>query len=176
MAESNAALATLVYRLREQLGSLQTVVNGLSAGAGAHAHPQLAQELEALAQIMRGHIEAEEERVTAQAAPVWASLSPEEFRAQLDHVGEWVDSHLRVVYAAYWRDALRDCWRHHPEALYELGNLWAEWNRIYDRSQPSLTGALNWHDRWMPGARLRLQEVMAGCRIGGCAMRPGNPR
>lgn len=176
MAESNAALATLVYRLREQLGSLQTVVNGLAAGAGAHEHPHLAKELEALAQIMRGHIEAEEERVTAQTAPVWASLSPEEFAAQRDRVGEWVNNHLRVVYNAYWRDILRDCWARHPEALYELGNLWAEWNRVYDRGQPSLTGALNWHDRWMPGARARLREVMASCRIGGCTMKPRDPR
>jgi hypothetical protein len=176
VAESNAALASLVYKLREQLNSLQTVVNGLSAGAGAHEHPHLAKELEALAQIMQGHIEAEEERATSQCAPVWASLDREDFQAQLARVGEWVDRHLRAVYAAYWTGVLHDCWRHHPEALYELGNLWAEWNRIYDRGHPSLTGALNWHDRWMPGARARLREVMAGCRIGGCQAQPGSRR
>jgi len=176
VAESNAALASLVYKLREQLNSLQTVVNGLSAGAGAHEHPHLAKELEALGQIMQGHIEAEEERATSQCAPVWASLDREDFQAQLAQVGEWVDHHLRAVYAAYWTGVLHDCWRHHPEALYELGNLWAESNRIYDREHPSLTGALNWHDRWMPGARARLREVMAGCRIGGCTAQPGSRR
>jgi hypothetical protein len=173
MAESNAALASLVYRLRDRLDSLQMVVDGLAAGAGTHEHPHLAKELEALAQILQGHIEAEEERATSQCAPVWASLPKEDFQAQLAQVGEWVEDHLRIVYAAYWRDVLRDCWHHHPEALHELGNLWAEWNRIYDRDHPSLTGALNWHDRWAPGVRARLREVMAGCRIGGCTAKPG---
>ena len=167
MAESNAALATQVYRLREQLGSLQAVVNGLTADEGGHEHPHLAKELEGLAQILRGHIEAEEERVVTQAAPVWVGLSDGEYRDQLSKVGVFVDEHLRVAYKDYWRD-LQDCWPHHPEALWELGNLWAEWNRTYDRDQPSLTGALNWHDRWMPGARARLRDIMTSCRGRAC--------
>jgi hypothetical protein len=170
VAESNAALAALVYRLKEQLDSLQTVVNGLTAGDGGHEHPHLAKELEALGQILRGHIEAEEERVATQCAPRWDGLTEAEYRDQLAQVGEFVDQHLRVAYKDYWRD-LQDCWPNHPEALWELGNLWAEWNRTYDRDQPSLTGALNWHDRWMPGARSRLQGIMASCRGGACLAR-----
>jgi hypothetical protein len=171
MAESGAALATLVYRLREQLSSLQTVVNGLTAGGNGHEHPHLARELEALGQLLRGHIEAEEERTTSQTAPVWVGLDDEEYQQQLARVGGWVDGHLRVAYRDYWRD-LQDCWPSHPEALWELGTLWAEWNRTYDRDQPSLTGALNWHDRWMPGTRQRLRDVMAGCRGSACTMQP----
>jgi hypothetical protein len=64
---------------------------------------------------------------------------------------------------------VHDCWPHHEAALWEFGNLWAAWNRIYkDRKRPNLDEALNWHDRWLPGVRARLKETMQGCRAGGC--------
>ncbi|MGH3217896.1 MAG: hypothetical protein ACRDPY_04060 [Streptosporangiaceae bacterium] len=176
MAESNASLAMLVYRLRDQLASLQDVVNRLTAGASEHEHPLLAQEMAALTQILRGHIEAEEERTTSQSAPRWDGLGEDEYREQLGQLAEFVDGHLRVAYGDYWRDALRDCWPGHPQALWELGNLRAEWNRTYDRDHPSLTGALNWHDRWMPGARDRLRGIMSGCRAGHCVAKSGRSR
>ena len=74
-----------------------------------------------------------------------------------------------MAYRDYLGKVLHDCWAQHPAALWELGNLWAEWNHIYDRGQPSLTGALTWHDRWLPGVKTRLGDIMQGCRKDRCS-------
>ena len=105
----------------------------------------------------------------AQSAPVWVGLSQEEYDEQLSKLTAFVDQHLRVAYRDYLDKVLHDCWAQHPAALWELGNLWAEWNRIYDRGQPSLTGALTWHDRWLPGVKSRLGDIMHGCREDRCS-------
>lgn len=169
MTDSTAALAAQLEGLRKQLTELETVVRGLRDAS--QEYPLLAQEVEALSAILRGHIEAEEERTATQCAPRWDDLDRDEHRAQLERVRTFVDGHLLVAYGEYWHDVLQDCWPGHPAALWELGNLWAEWNRTYDRDHPSLTGALNWHDRWMPGTRQRLAEIMRGCRGSQCMMR-----
>ena len=160
MADSTTALAALVYRLRTQMESLQVAVN---------KHETLAADLASLAQLMQDHIAAEEERAVAQTAPVWVGLSQGEYDEQLRRLAAFVDQHLRVAYRDYLGKVLHDCWPQHPAALWELGNLWAEWNHIYDRGQPSLSGALAWHDRWLPGVKGRLAEIMQGCREDRCS-------
>lgn len=160
MSESSIALANLVHRLRTQTDRLQDTVDRHAA--------QLA-DLLALAQLMQQHMEAEEEKAVAQTAPVWAGLSQEEYDEQLRMLAAFVDQHLRVAYRDYLDAVLHDCWARHPAALWELGNLWAEWTRIYHREQPSLSGALAWHDRWLPGVKSRLADIMQGCRDGHCS-------
>ena len=160
MSESSAGLAALVHRLRTQVEGLQEAVNRHAA--------QLA-DLASLAQLIQDHMGAEEERAVAQSAPVWVGLSQGEYDEQLSKLTAFVDQHLRVAYRDYLGKVLHDCWAQHPAALWELGNLWAEWNHIYDRGQPSLTGALAWHDRWLPGVKGRLAEIMQGCREDRCS-------
>ena len=160
MTDSAAALAALVCQLRTQVGSLQDAVNQHTA--------QLA-GLTSLAQLIQDHMDAEEERAVAQSAPIWVGLSQEDYDDQLRLVTAFVDQHLRVAYRDYLDKVLHDCWAQHPAALWELGNLWAEWTRIYHRGQPSLTGALTWHDRWLPGVRSRLADIMQGCRKDHCS-------
>ena len=160
MSEASITLAQLVYRLRTQLEGLQETVSRHAA--------QLA-DLASLAQLIHDHMDADEERAVAQSAPVWVGLSQEEYDEQLSKLAAFVDQHLRVAYRDYLGKVLHDCWTQHPAALWELGNLWAEWNHIYDRGQPSLTGALTWHDRWLPGVKSRLAEIMQGCREDRCS-------
>jgi len=160
MTEASVALAQLVYRLRTQMEGLQEAVSKHAA--------QLA-DLTSLAQLIQDHLDAEEERAVAQSAPVWVGLSQEEYDGQLRMLTAFVDQHLRVAYRDYLDKVLQDCWAQHPAALWELGNLWAEWNHIYHRGQPSLTGALNWHDRWLPGVKSRLTDIMQGCRKDRCS-------
>ena len=160
MSESSAGLAALVHRLRTQMESLQEAVNRHAA--------QLA-DLASLAQLMQDHMNADEERAVTQSAPVWVGLSQQEYDEQLSKLTAFVDQHLRVAYRDYLGKVLHDCWARHPPALWELGNLWAEWNHIYDRGQPSLTGALTWHDRWLPGVKTRLADIMQGCRKDRCS-------
>jgi hypothetical protein len=161
MADSAAAVAALVYRLRDRLDKLQDVVNDRQRAS-------LAADLADLAQLVRAHITAEEERSTAAAAPVWFGLSQAEYDTRMRRLTSFVDLHLRVTYRDYLQEVLHDCWAQHPAALWELGNLQAEWDRVYGQDPPSLTGALVWHDRWLPGVRARLAETMRGCREDRC--------
>jgi len=64
---------------------------------------------------------------------------------------------------------LRPCWPNHPEAVWELSTLMAEWERVYgDPDNRDLAGALWWHERWLPGVIARLDKAItcdeAGCR------------
>ena len=137
-------LAALVYNLHQRLGSLAT-------------------DLADLTQFVRAHIEAEAERGTAAPAPVWFGLSEAERNTRLRELAGWVDQHLRATYRDYLQDVLQDCWAQHPGAVWELGDLYAEWTRVYGGDPPNLPGALAWHDRWLPGVRARLEVTMRGC-------------
>lgn len=157
MAESNAALAALVYKLQRQVESLQEAANG---------HSGLAADLADLTQRVRALIAAGKEQDAP--APVWFRLSKAEYDAQLAQLAAFVDQHLRVTYGDYLGEVLHDCWAQHRGALWELGDLQAEWDRVYGGDRPSLTGALAWHDRWLPGVRARLAETMRGCGEARC--------
>ena len=161
MADSPAALAALVLKLQQRLDSLQDVVNGPS-GLAAH--------LNGLTKVVRVHIEAEADQPTKVTPPVWSGLSVDEYDAQLRQLAVFVDQHLRVEYHDYLRAVLHNCWSQHPAAVWELGTLWAEWQRAYG-DKPSLAAALTWHDRWLPGVRYRLKDIMEGCERSRCRQR-----
>jgi hypothetical protein len=59
-------------------------------------------------------------------------------------------------------------------AIWELGNIWAEWRRVYDRPRAGLAGALAWHDRWLPAALHRPAPLMLGCVTACAQLRPRN--
>lgn len=108
-------------------------------------------------------------------APYWADLPTEEFRQQMAGLGQWVESFLRVHYPGY-AARLPACWANHPEAVWELSTLRAEWVRVYgDKEARDLAGALTWHDRYLPGALGRLEAAIR-CDMTGCrARRPRQP-
>jgi hypothetical protein len=159
MADSTAALAALVHKLQKRLDSLQDAVN---------THNSVAVELADLAQLVNAHIAECAERDASVTAPVWFGLTKAEYDAQLHRLTSFVDQHLRVTYGDYLGEVLHDCWAQHRGALWELGDLRAEWDRVYGQDPPSLAGALNWHDRWLPGVRSRLTVIMQGCREDRC--------
>jgi hypothetical protein len=53
-------------------------------------------------------------------------------------------------------------------AVWELSTLAAEWRRIYQRQVPGLAGALDFHDRWLPGVARSLAVIQADCVTGRC--------
>jgi len=174
MTDSSAALAVTVYRLKERLDSIQDEVNSLQAVVNGHS--SLGADLADLTQRVRALVAAVEERDTQAPAPVWSGLTAAEHDAQFRQLAVFVDQHLRVTYGDYLEEVLHACWPQHPGALWELGNLHAEWDRVYRGQRPSLAGALTWHDRWLPGVRSRLAVTMRDCQENRCRLqRPQVP-
>ena len=92
----------------------------------------------------------------------------------LAELSEWVEAFLRRHYPGY-AARLPRCWASHPEAVWELSTLRAEWQRIYDDpDNRDLQGALTWHDRWFPGVLGRL-AVSVKCDESGCRMARSRP-
>jgi len=107
-------------------------------------------------------------------APWWCVSQPEA-RAMLAELCEWVEGHARRYYPGYMT-RLPQCWANHPEAVWELGNLRAEWERIYgDPEARDLQGALVWHDKWFPDVLSRLAAAIR-CDATGCQMVRPPPR
>jgi len=82
---------------------------------------------------------------------------------------EWVETFLRRHYPGYLARLPR-CWANHPEAVWELSTVGAEWERIYaDEDNRDLAGALAWHDRYLPDVISRLAAAIkcdeTGCRL-----------
>ena len=71
---------------------------------------------------------------------------------------------------------LPQCWPNHPEAVWELSTLRAEWRRVYDDPKArDLQGALVWHDKWFPDVLSRLAAAIR-CDATGCQMTRPPPR
>jgi hypothetical protein len=102
------------------------------------------------------------------AAPYWLGLSDTDYETELADLSEWVGKVLKPNYPAYSR-VIRECWPQHQEVVWELGNIRAEWRRIYERKRPELAGALNWHDRWLPGCLARIEPLMRACNAARCS-------
>jgi len=90
-------------------------------------------------------------------------------QAMLADLRGWVDGFFARHYPGY-AARLPACYWRHMEAVWELSTLRAEWDRIYgDPDNRDLAGALNWHDKLLPGVLGRLDASIkcdeAGCRV-----------
>jgi hypothetical protein len=99
------------------------------------------------------------------SAPRWDNLDPAARAAQLDALRTWVGNILIPVYVVGGGYTLADCWAQHPQAVWELGTIAVAWSRAYLRRRPDLALALDWHDRWLPGAMRRLEDATRRCAI-----------
>ena len=96
--------------------------------------------------------------------PRWDNLDQDQEAAQLAQLREWVDGVLRVQYPGY---KLPDCWPAHREALWELGALHAEWQRVFDDPRGvNLESMLWFHERWLPGTLGRLDRAISNTNLG----------
>jgi hypothetical protein len=102
-------------------------------------------------------------------APTWVGLEQADHDAQLAELTEWVDGILRPSYPG---SAPAPCWPSHWQAVWELSTLAAEWRRVYQRKVPELAGALDFHDRWLPGVARRVAEVQRSCTPERCMAAP----
>jgi hypothetical protein len=154
LGESLAALAGQLADLRDQIRA----INDRLDQAGLRAGLNLAARFEDLAQIVAGALDAAAPR--GPFAPYWIDLDRDTYRARLADLRRWADTVLRQHYGGY---ELRDCWPHHTHAVWELSTLAAEWHRTYSGTRPDLARALEFHDRWLPGAMRRISGITGKC-------------
>lgn len=95
----------------------------------------------------------------------WDNPDPDVYATQLDALRTWVNKILIPVYVTGGGYTLAECWAQHPQAVWELGTIAVAWRRAYVRRRPDLALALDWHDRWLPGAMRRLEEATRRCTI-----------
>jgi hypothetical protein len=150
-----AALAAQIADLREDVTTVKARVEAAGMAGGTKLHERVAAIERTLQEL------ADDGTKAHPSAPVWFGLDDDAYAKQLANLTQWVERFLIVHYPHVpWQP----CWAQHPAALWELGNLWAEHRRIYDRKQPALADALVWHDRWLPGAAVRLERILRDCR------------
>lgn len=160
-----AGLAAQLEQLRGQwarsqgeIGALRERLNGSTS--------QVMLLLVAVKQLARRLDEALAKRRLAPPPAPWWCVSEAEGRPMLAELRSWVDF-TTTHYPAYMA-RLPACWPNHPEAVWELSTLKAEWERVYgDEDNRDLAGALWWHERWLPGVIARLGKAIT-CDLSGC--------
>jgi regulator of replication initiation timing len=164
LADLAAQFAELRGQLARSQGEIGALRERIEAGSGQAVmfRLEVKQLREDLAEAVDKH------QLKPPPAPWWC-VGEAEGRAMLAELHEWVDGFARRHYPGYMARLPR-CWASHPEAVWELSTLHAEWTRIYgDEDNRDLQGALAWHDKWLPGVLGRLAAAVkcdeAGCRV-----------
>jgi capsule polysaccharide export protein KpsE/RkpR len=176
--EALAALAAQIADLRGQLARSQGDVGHLRARLEAST----GQVMKLLVEVkqLRKRVQHQQDRLgealeARQLEPVpapWWCVGAEEGEAMLAGLRDWVDGFARRHYPGYLARLPR-CWPNHPEAVWELSTLRAEWERVYaEPENAELQGALTWHDKFLPGVLGRLAGPAGsikcdetGCRV-----------
>lgn len=166
MTDDAAALVALAQQVAELRKIVTSWAGRLDAATGGtmrlllevkHLHEQLDEALD-------------KHRLKPPPAPWWC-VSEAEGKVMLAGLREWVEGFARRHYPGYLARLPR-CWANHPEAVWELSTLRAEWQRVYgDENNRDLQGALNWHDKLFPGVLGRLAAAIR-CDETGCRVRP----
>jgi hypothetical protein len=172
--ETLAALAAAIGDLRRKVRFVESVVDR-SGLVFAKDTRSLVVRLTAELDTLAGKVEDLAQAVDALQsggdrvpAPNWVGLSEAQRAAELAKLAEWV---VRVLVPSYRPDPpLAPCWRAHWPVIWELSTVWAEWRRIYDRPGPELAGALEWHNRYLPGALDRARRELAKCTDRQCTL------
>jgi hypothetical protein len=167
--EALAALAEQVEDLRGVVAKYQAIVTAWAARLeteGIGGTMMLRLEVKQLRERLD---EALAKRQLARPPAPWWCVGAAEGKAMLAELRGWVEEFARRHYPGYMTRLPR-CWASHPEAVWELSTLHAEWERVYsDPDNRDLQGALTWHDKWFPGSLSRLAASIkcdeAGCRM-----------
>jgi hypothetical protein len=165
----DAALAAQIEELRGELAEFRRVFAQWNAKLETEG---IGGAMTVLLQVKRLRKRLDEALAKHQLDPPpapWWVVGEAEGRAMLADLRGWVEEFARRHYPGYMTRLPR-CWTNHPEAVWELSTLRAEWERIYsDEDNRDLQGALAWHDRWLPGVLGRLAASIkcdeSGCRI-----------
>jgi hypothetical protein len=172
--ETLAALAAAVGDLRSQVRFIHSVVDrsGLVFAKDTRALVlRLTATVDATAAKVDGLDQAVQDLQDSGSrlpAPNWDAMDPATRATELGKLAVWV---ARILVPGYRVDPpLRPCWQAHLPVVWELGTVWAEWRRVYERKAPELAGALDLQNRWMPGALARVQSALAPCTDRQCIL------
>lgn len=150
------ALAAQVADLRGQLLTIKARVEAAGmVGGGIKLHEQVAALGAQIAEMLSGGTPGRP------VVPNWATMTKDEHAAAVADLGEWYTGFLL---ASYPHTPSAPCWDRHPDALWELSTLRAEWQRVYDRNNPELAGAIAFHQQLLPGVSGRLVAIFANCQ------------
>lgn len=167
-------LATLAAQVEELRGRLLRAEGGVGQ-VRARLETSSGQVLPLLAEVkkLRERLDDAEakHKLAPPPAPYWC-VAETEGQAMLAELRDWVETFLRRHYSGYM-NRLPKCILAHPEAVWEISTLRAEWQRIYgDEDNRDLAGALTWHDRYLPGVVGRLAAAIKCEDLTGCSMTP----
>jgi hypothetical protein len=99
-------------------------------------------------------------------------LDRDTYAVRLAELRQWADTVLSQQYSSY---ELRDCWPNHPQAIWELSTLAAEWHRTYGGTRPDLARALEFYDRWLPNTMRRITDMTGHAYLdASCSVAPGD--
>jgi hypothetical protein len=162
------ALARTLTALRDQLadtrGQLRAIRRTLHAAGIKDGTRDLVAQFDELAAQVSDALDAVAPR--GLAAPRWDNLDPAARGRQLAALTAWVEKILIPGWVDGGGYELAACWARHEQTLWELGAIWARWRQTYDRDRPDLALALEWHDRWLPGAMHRIADATRDCKMG----------
>jgi hypothetical protein len=144
---------------RAQLEKLTRRLDDAGIGEGS----DLMARFEALAQTVADALDAASP--TGPPAPNWARMNRTERVTALAALTKWVNAVLIPGWVTGGGFALRECWAQHEQALWELGALWTQYRRTYERPRPQAALALELNDRWIPGAMRRIDEATRQCNL-----------
>ena len=171
MTDELAALRAQVQDLRAAIVKCAARVDRESTGGVLLLRVEIKHLKEALAALQEDVAELVEAREIAKTpAPCWLELDDATRASQFTKLTQWVND---ILLAQYPSGKLAECWPNHPEAIWELSTIAAEWHRVYDDPENrNLAAALLWHDKWLPGALARLGQAIR-CGDGRCQRVPG---
>jgi hypothetical protein len=106
-------------------------------------------------------------------AIAWWTLDDQQREQARTALATFTAEVLRRWYPSYMAE-VAPCILSHPEGLVELGNICGEFRRVYPQDRrASLDGALNLHERYLPGVIRRLSAVTRSCGPGMCSASGG---
>jgi hypothetical protein len=161
LAGSLGALTQQVADLRRRLETATRRLDQAGVDQLAVRFTELSDRFEELATTVAEALDAASPK--GPAAPRWDNLDPADRARELSRLQNWVTKILVPHYCQGGVFTLANCWDRHPEALWELGNLAAQWRRIYDRERPNLALALEFFDRWLPSVMRHLADMTQHC-------------
>jgi hypothetical protein len=173
------ALSGDVAVLRRQLAELATAVEAVAARQQAGLGDDLDERLDALAAQIREVAELQEQGSGKGPAWDWSSMTASKAADAWRDLVAWIDGVLlprNPTLLSGMGTEWAPCWYLHLDAVDELSALYGTWKCAFTGSGASAARVAEWRDRWLPGTRSRLKNILGPCTKSGGQHRTIEPR